>query len=204
MRRAIASIVAGACLFIVGCSRGPASVHRPDFDPQEASEQAVQQYDANGDGELSEQELAACPGILYNLTLYDIDGNKKVSIKELEQRLRDLRTANIGLTKLTVEVRQNGRPLQGAEVKLVPEAYLGTEVKPARGKTSARGSAIMDIPDSELPASDKGLIGVHYGTYKVEITHPTISIPAKYNSQTTLGYETQRGNPQAKYELSSR
>ena len=139
-----------------------------------------------------------------NLAIYDVDNNKKVSLQEFEDRLRNSAVAGVGLTKLTIQVRLNGRPLRGAEVKLVPEAYLGPNVKTAWGKTNGRGSAIMDIRDEDLPASEKGLIGVHYGTYKVEITHPTVQIPAKYNSQTTLGYETQRGNPDYRFELKSR
>ncbi len=161
-------------------------------------------YDTNHDGELSEQELAACPGILMNLGTYDTDNNKKVSPQELEDRLRNLRTAGVGLTKLTIQVRLNGRSLSGALVNLVPETYLGPNVKPAWGKTNSRGSAIMDIRDEDLPASEKGLIGIHYGTYKIVITHPEIQLPAKYNSQTTLGYETQRGNPNYSVELKSR
>ena len=54
------------------------------------------------------------------------------------------------------------------------------------------------------PPPRKGLIGIHYGTYKIVITHPSVQIPAKYNSQTTLGYETQRGNPDFRVELKSR
>ena len=32
----------------------------------------------------------------------------------------------------------------------------------------------------------------------------TIKIPAKYNTQTTLGYETERGKPYADFDLKSR
>ena len=33
------------------------------------------------------------------------------------------------------------------------------------------------------------------GLYHVEITHPSTKIPAKYNTQTTLGIEITSGNP---------
>jgi hypothetical protein len=42
---------------------------------------------------------------------------------------------------------------------------------------------------------------VHYGTFKVRITHPSIQIPAKYNTETELGYETEVGNPYANFDL---
>ena len=54
------------------------------------------------------------------------------------------------------------------------------------------------------PTQNTVCSGVHYGTYRVEITHPTINIPAKYNTATTLGYETERGNPSTSFELKSR
>lgn len=161
-------------------------------------------YDSNHDGELSEQELVACPAILLNRAAYDTNKNGTVSAQEIETRLRSLRNAGVGLTHLCIEVRFNGRPLHGAEVKLTPEPYLGPNVKPAFGKASRRGIAIMDIRDEDLPTTEKGTTGVHYGTYKIEITHPNVQVPAKYNTRTTLGYETQRGSPDYRVELKSR
>jgi hypothetical protein len=81
---------------------------------------------------------------------------------------------------------------------------LGDEVKEAWGTSNARGIATMDIKDSDLPESDHGLLGVHYGTYKIEVTHPDKPIPAKYNTQTTLGYETEKGNPDFNVDMKSR
>ena len=34
--------------------------------------------------------------------------------------------------------------------------------------------------------------GVYGGTYKIEITHPNVQVPAKYNTSTTLGEEVAR------------
>ncbi|HEY4235040.1 MAG TPA: hypothetical protein VGM76_16525 [Lacipirellulaceae bacterium] len=192
------------CLLSVGCNRGPTAVKPPYIDPVEAGRQAIELYDTDHDGELSDQELAACPGILQHRDLYDADHNGKVSRQEVEDRIRKLRSSRIGLTKLTVQVRLDGRPLASAEIKLIPEKYLGDDIKAAVGKTGSSGLAMMRIPDQDLPASQHGLIGVHYGTYKVEITHPTVKVPAKYNTQTTLGYETERGNPSVDFDLKSK
>ena len=186
---------------LVGCDGGPVPVSQPDFDPARTAAQAMELYDVNRDGMLSEKELAACPGILMNRSLYDTDGNGAVSRQEIEERLRDLRQSGVGLTQLSIDVRLNGKPLRGAEVQLIPEPYLGPNVKPAFGKAGQRGLAVMNIPDSELPETEHGLTGIHYGTYKLAITHPEVQLPAKYNSQTTLGYETQRGNPSFRVEL---
>jgi hypothetical protein len=209
MSRTACGTIAAAILILfsaqlVGCSRGPTAIHQPEFDPATASQQAITQYDTNQDGVLSEPELKACPGILLNRSIYDTDGDGKVSRQEIEERLRNLRLSGVGLSTLNVEVRFNGRPLSGAEVKLVPETYLGDEVKPAWGKTGRRGLAVMGVRDADLPAAEKGATGVHYGTYRVEITHPQVALPPKYNIKSTLGYETQRGSSDYKVELSSR
>lgn len=188
----------------VGCSRGPAAIHVPYVDAAAASQQALELYDTNRDGQLSPAEIAACPGILGHFAIYDTDKSGSVSQHEIEMRIAELRASRTGLTSLRIRVRMNGRPLKGAKVKLVPEKYLGDELKVAWGTVNARGSASMDIKDEDLPSTEHGLIGVHFGTYKIEVTHPSVSIPAKYNTQTTLGYETEQGNPICVVDMSSR
>jgi hypothetical protein len=197
-------VVVGVSFWMAGCSRGPAPVRIPHVDPVAASQGAVELYDTNGDGQLSEQELTACPGILRNLGIYDADGNKSVTQEEIEARLRAFFPPNVGVTKLNVHVSLDGKSLAGATVKFVPEKYLGDEIKMAGGITTDHGNATIDIRDEDAPETEHGLSGVHYGTYRVEITHPTINIPAKYNTATTLGYETERGNPSTSFELKSR
>lgn len=201
----VAAVLPGACLLsMTGCSRGPAAVHVPDVDPSQAAQSAMELYDKDHDGALNEAELAACPGILGHLSVYDLDKNGSVSQEEIEKQITELRASRVGLTMLSIQLRMDGRPLKGAKIKLIPEPYLGEDVKVAWGTSNARGIATMDIKDSDLPASDHGLLGVHYGTFKLEVTHPDIAIPAKYNTQTTLGYETEKGNPNFFIDLKSR
>ena len=53
------------------------------------------------------------------------------------------------------------------------------------------GLARLTHADEDLPKSTNGrpIAGVKGGTYKVQITHPTKKIPAKYNTATELGEE---------------
>jgi hypothetical protein len=199
----IMTLCAGA-LSIAGCSRGPTAVNVPDVDPSQAAQSAMELYDKDHDAALNEAELVSCPGILSHLSLYDEDKNGSVSQEEIEKQITELRSSRVGLTKLSVQLRLDGRPLKGAQLKLIPEKYLGEEVKVAWGKSNARGIATMDIRDSDLPESDRGLLGIHYGTYKLEVTHPSVTIPSKYNTATTLGYETEKGNPNFNVNLQSR
>jgi hypothetical protein len=54
-----------------------------------------------------------------------------------------------------------------------------------------------------LPENVRTMKLLQYGTYKVRITHPKIQLPAKYNTETTLGYETKMGSPFATFALTS-
>ncbi|MCA9269532.1 MAG: hypothetical protein KDA41_13720, partial [Planctomycetales bacterium] len=56
-------------------------------------------------------------------------------------------------------------------------------------QTDAQGMAVMAIDQAKLPSHLKGIYGMQSGFYKVEITHPTTKIPAKYNTETVLGHE---------------
>jgi len=165
---------------------------------------ALELYDANGDGALDGDELRRCPGIRSMLSVYDQDSNGRVDRAEVAQRLGQLFKNRVGATQLRTRVTYHGRPLKDAAVLFEPEPYLGDEVQTARGKTNAHGSAQMGIGQEKLPKNLRHMMLVHYGTYKVRITHPTIKLPAKYNSDTTLGYETKMGDPFVTFTLVDR
>jgi hypothetical protein len=94
--------------------------------------------------------------------------------------------------------------LRGATIVLEPEPYLGEGIQRAEGVTDGAGSAGLGIPPEHVPKHLRRLKSVHYGTFKVRITHPTIKIPAKYNIDTQLGYETEPGNPYVRFALTSK
>jgi hypothetical protein len=190
-----------ALLVLAGCSRGPARVDAPSVDPESAADKAIELYDSNQDQSLSNEELADCPGILASLSLYDPDGNRRVDRHEIVQRLKELLKNRVGLTQLRSHVTFRGKPLVGATIVFEPEPYLGTEVEAARGTTNSHGSAQMSVSEDILPGHVRTMKLMHYGTYKVRITHPSIKLPAKYNTQTTLGYETRIGDPFATFTL---
>lgn len=195
--------VASLACILAGCSGKAARVDPPTVNPSQAAGQAVKAYDKDGDGALSGEELAACPGMASARQSYDEDGDGKISEDEIATRIESWYARGLGLTSLSCTVRYKGRPLAGAEVVMTPEAYLGEAVKPARCTTTQAGSGIMAVSDDDLPDEHRGIKGVHYGTYKVHITHPEIAIPAKYNKETTLGHEIAHdiGKPYATFNL---
>ena len=189
---------------MIGCGGGPAALRPPALDPEQAAAEAIALYDTDGDEQLSESELEACPGLKLASKAYDLDGDSAISQAEIAARLQRFIDRGVALYQLSARVRLDNKPLASAAVRFVPEPYLGEEIKVATGTTRPGGSASMAVPDEDLPKNQQGIRGIHAGTYRVEVTHPEIAIPAKYNTETTLGYETTPGNPYAKFNLSTR
>ncbi len=190
-----------ALLGMAGCFGGPATFEAPDVDPAAAGAEAMTLYDANKDGALDLDELAKCPGLLVKIASYDKDGNGKLEEQEIVDGVGVLFKNGTGGTQLQALVSYKGRPLAGAEVVLEPEPYLGRGIQTAKGTTNGSGATQLGIPAEFLPSHLQQMKAVHYGTFKVRITHPTTSIPAKYNTETELGYETEVGNPLVRFDL---
>jgi hypothetical protein len=186
---------------LTGCSSSPARLEAPIVDPDAAGAKAVEQYDSNKDGSLGKGELSKCPGMLSVLPAYDADANGAVDATEITGRLKKLFKHGTGGTQLSCTVTRRGRPFAGAEVVFEPESYLGDHVMPAKGTTSNGGIAEMSIEPENLPERLRGFDVVHYGTFKVRITHPSVKLPAKYNTDTQLGYETRAGDPYVLFNL---
>lgn len=199
VRQIPAALLLAACL--VGCSRGPSRVKPPRIDPDSSATEAIKLYDRDGDGALNAAEMAKCPGMLNEVKAYDVDANGLVTREEISARIKDLRRHGIGLTRLNCDVSVNGRGLKDATIQFEPEPYLGDEIKAAEGVTDERGVAQMAIPAEQLPEDQRDLKAIHYGTYRVRITHPKVKLPAKYNTETTLGYESRPGDPYATFTL---
>jgi hypothetical protein len=168
--------------------RGPAEIATPEWDPATATDRALAEYDSNGDRNLSRDELKKSPGLLSTIGRFDQDGNGSISAEELKSKLREIRQQEAALVAITCIVTRNNQPLEGATVKFVPEAFMGEDTKPATGITDRNGLAFPSVGDEELPEAYRGKVeGVHCGVFRVEVTHPTVPIPAKYNTQTELG-----------------
>lgn len=200
----VASVSWMLVVFMVGCSSGPQRVAAPRIDPQRAASQAMEMYDVDHDGKLNEAELAKCPGVLISLPKYDTNHDKMVDAEEFANRLTELLRNRTGATQLGCNITYDGRPLGDAKVVFEPEPYLGSEIQAAEGVTTNIGQAPVGMPADKQPAALKSMKLIQYGTFKVRITHPTINLPAKYNTETTLGYETIPGEPFVTFALASK
>jgi hypothetical protein len=188
-------------VLVAGCSSGPERVKPPRIDPSSAAAQAMELYDKDDDGKLNQTELSSCPGVLIGIDHYDTNRDKMIDREEFTTRLSQLLKNRTGATQLACIVSYQGKPLVGATVVLEPEAYLGNDIQPAEGVTTKAGIADVGMPPGKAPAALQATKLIQYGTFKVRITHPTINLPAKYNTETTLGYETIPGEPTVKFVL---
>jgi hypothetical protein len=163
--------------------RDPRRVYPPWIDAEEAGKEAIKMFDADKDGKISGDELWKCPGLKAAMTTVDPGGTGEVTAAMITDRIKAWQASKLGRMSLRCMITRNGEALTGAEVKFVPEKFLGDEMKTATGTTDQNGVAMLSIP------VDKGPPGVPPGFYRVEITKAGEKIPTKYNTDTVFGQE---------------
>jgi hypothetical protein len=157
-------------------------LYAPKIDAVAAGAEAIKQFDANNDGKLNGAELDRCPGLKTAIDQIDPSGNGEITAEMIAARIKAWQDSKVGRMSLGCVVLRNGKPLAGAEVKFVPEKFLGPNLKTAAGETDKNGVAMIALPDDPPP-------GLAPGFYRVEITKAGETIPAKYNTDTILGRE---------------
>jgi hypothetical protein len=179
-------VLAGVLAVSAGCPTTPQRVFPSPINASAAGAKAIEMYDVNKDGKLSDAELDKCPGLKAALSRVD-PSHQGVTADLITARIRNWQRSKLGRMPINCTVLHNGKGLDGAEVRFVPEPFLGLDDPKwiATGKTS-NGMVMLSIPVSG-DRSDRP--GVPPGFYRVEITKPGMNIPAKYNTDTVLGQE---------------
>jgi hypothetical protein len=190
------ALAALAALSVPGCGSGGVQV--PTF-ASGAGGRAIAKYDANKDGSLDYQELAKAPGLRAGVaTIKKLVKPRnpappesqlqsaKITALEIDARINEWKKHGTGRIKVMCCVKRKGtsEPVAGAEVKFVPEDFLGSGLPVGSGTTDSKGYAQILPRDG---AKDDAL-GLFPGFYRVEITKGN-EIPAKYNTATELGQE---------------
>ncbi len=174
-----------ACFGLSGCSGSSPPRVQPEVPDADAANKAMELYDTNHDGFLDSSELEKVPGLKAALAEIDANHDGKISKQEIADRIRSWADSRAGRVPMRFRVTHNGSPLVAAKVVLVPEKFLGGTLKSGSGTTSETGTAIISAPN---PVNPK-IGGVSPGFYSVEIGKDGESIPARYNTATTLGTE---------------
>jgi len=187
-----------ATLLIASCSHGPGRVDQPTIDASSAGSMAMEQYDTNQDGKVAGDELEKAPALKSALARLDTDGDNGVSADEVAVRIDAWKKTQIGLMSFAFKVTLDGVPLTDATVTFEPETFLGSEIKRASGTTNRVGSGSGTIAKEDRPTPDTPS-GMQLGLYKVKISKLAggkEAIPAKYNTETTLGQEVATDAPE--------
>lgn len=173
-------------LLVTACSRLPKGPERPDFDPAGSARQALDQYDTNKDGSIDDKEAQKAPGILSAFTRIDVDQNQALDENEIATRIRYYKSASTIVAGGNIRVKFRGAPLAGATITLEPESFLGKAFQTCTGVTGSGGVATLSgTTESKFP-------GIYLGLYRMRVSlvhNGKEMIPAKYNTETTLGYE---------------
>jgi hypothetical protein len=162
-------------------------IYPPAIDAAAAGTKAIEMFDANKDGKISGAELDKCPGLKAAIDQIDKTGKGEITAGMITARIKAWQASKLGRMSMSAKVTHNGQPLAGAEVKFVPEKFLGDKIPTATGKTDANGMAMLTVPPD--PAKPNFPPGVAPGLYRVEITKAGENIPAKYNTETVFGQE---------------
>jgi hypothetical protein len=171
---------------LLGCTpRAGGRIEAPSLSPSDAAAQALATYDTNKDGLLDAKELEKCPALLGALDELDKNKDKKLSPDEITAALQEMRDSKIGILSVDCQLLLDGRPLRGATVRLVPEAFLGSSFKPAEGLSQDDGNVMFRTAGYDVD-------GVPCGFYRIEVSKKDPSgrelLPSRYNSATTLGW----------------
>ncbi|MBA4187098.1 MAG: hypothetical protein C0467_03685 [Planctomycetaceae bacterium] len=174
-------------LTLAGCSGGPdlSPVATRSYDSESMAKAAIQQFDKNTNGTLELAELDSCPGLKATFTHIDTNNDNKLTAEELKARFEGYRTA--GAVGYTLRVTLDGIPLPDATATLTPESFMNGAISEVTGKTTADGTlSKYSVDGRELP-------GLPSGVYRVTVTKDGLGLPAKYNTQSTLGCEVSGG-----------
>lgn len=175
-----------------GCSGAPTRIVPLEIDATAAGQEAMKQYDKNGDGKIAGDELDKAPSLKAAIAQIDTSGSKTITAEKITARILKWQESKVGRMNLTCRVsRKKGNtdePLEGVTVTFEPEKFLGSNMPTCSGVTDKRGTAQI-LERKVGPDEDQEQFRVPPGFYLVRLTKAGLNIPAKYNTQTTLGAE---------------
>lgn len=171
----------------VGCNSGPTKISIPIVDASAAASGAIKLADKDGDGAISKAEAVATPSLNMEFDKYDANKDGKIDAGEIESRIASWTVKRAKVVPISFYVKLDGRALEGAQVVMEPEPFMGGVLATAESQVSGSGACgptvLPELLSKEIP------VGMFCGLYRLKITHPDKQIPAKYNEQTELGME---------------
>ncbi len=168
----------------VGCSGKPKRLQQLSINAEAAGAKAIELYDTNKDGKISGEELDQVPSLKLSLPNVDTAGTGGITAEMITNRIKKWQATKKAVVTFSFQLLRNGQPLSGADVKVVPEKFITSPVPTATGQTDNDGRVLLLAPNADPTAPP----GVSPCFYRIEITKSGDNIPAKYNTETTLGW----------------
>ena len=180
----------------VGCAQRPNIMIPPKWDSTATAERAIELYDNNEDGKIDDEELRQCPGVRDLLSVADADGDRTLSPAEISARIEWYKTSGFVLVPFEIQIKNDGKPVVGAKVTMIPEKLLAGTVEPATGVTDSVGRV---IPTIDHPDTANGILrGLRPGMYRCQISVVSFqdnkTRPAKYDTVSDFGFEIGPGH----------
>jgi hypothetical protein len=173
-----------------GCNGGAAAIPPVKVNFERVVEQLLTDYDVDKNLALSKSELDAHPAVAECLSRCRRDRGDEISADQLERFLQAIFDPRAALVGASCVVRRNGQPLSGAEVRFVPLPAFEGVLPTGSGVSDSYGAAMITPPREALPEEAPAAPGLMPpGLYLVEVSHPSVTIPEKYNRNTVLGKE---------------
>ncbi len=180
------ALAEAAFALAAGCGGGAGRIRPPNYSGG-AGADALEAYDGNRDGAIAGDELIRVPGLLASIAHVDSDHDKRVTAREVDDRIGGWVQTRVGEMPVRCMVTLDGAALADAVVLFDPEPFLGPDLHPASGTTTESGFAGMSMAKEYL--ADPKYFGVACGWYKIRVTHKSRPLPACYNTETVLGCE---------------
>ena len=169
-----------------GCDGRPKRIYPPKINAAKAGPAAMEMYDANKDGKLDAEELKKVPSLIP-IAKESKDG--VLTAETITELLKKWTEGRVGRVTWAIKFLHNGKPLTDATVQLVPEKFLGVDIKIEPAKTDTTGCAGFTVPVKSVEDPK----GIPLGLYRIEVTKDGETIPAKYNTETILGIDVTGG-----------
>lgn len=145
-RVAVLLVLAASAVYGCSTSRDPQPVR---FDPATCARQALERHDADKNGVLSAEEWRSSPGLARAAARVDMNKDGQITPQEIETRLSSYRSQSPYVV-LMLHVRRQGKPVPGAEVKVLPDPMLGAGFSTYAGTSDDEGRVSVAREDGSL------------------------------------------------------
>jgi len=182
---------------VSGCGNGAVRIKPPSINANSAAAKAIELYDTNGDGTLDSAELEQSPGLKAAMKTVDTDGDGQVSESEIADRIKSWQATKAGICVVNCFITLDKRPLEAASITFEPESFLGDQIRTAIAYTDSSGAFSPSIPKKDRPSPEMPF-GIQLGFFKIRVSKEVNgkeTIPAIYNSATTLGQQVATDDP---------